>query len=153
MPKIHFRLLQTSLLSGLFVLIDLSCFTFYYFILCFILCNTLVVYRYALGSTIFPQKRANILLHFRNAAHKLTHIHLCWEQLLKINSKQSNYGLQNLHYSIKQSEQCLNIYSGSLDIQKSFKKQSKALKIYSTRLLLPIFQGRYCSFINLTPIL
>ena len=150
MPKIHSRLLKTSLLLGLFVFIDLLCFTFYYLILCFILCNTWVLSWYAIGNTTFHPKCINFWLNFKNTTSKVAHISLCWEQFLKIYSKRS---LQKLDYSEKQSEQCLNVSSSSLNIQKSFQKQSQALKIYSTRLLLPIFHWPYCSFLNTNPAL
>ena len=149
MPEIYFSLLQICLLLGLFVFIATWGFTFYYFILCFVLHNTLVVYRYALGNTIFLQKRVSIFLYFINTASKMVHTLWCWWQFFKISFKQSKYGLQKLDYAVKQSEQCLNICSGRLDIQKSFKKQSQALKIYAASLLFSIFQWHNCSFINL----
>ena len=150
MPKIHFRLLQMSLLLRLFVFIALWGFTFYYLFLCFIFRNTSVVYRYALGNTIFLQKSVNIFLNSRNTASKMVHTLLCWWQFFKISSKHSKYGLQKLDYSAKQSEQSLKVCSDYLNNQKSFKKQSQALKICSRRQLLPIFGGLYCSFFNLT---
>ncbi len=42
----------------------------------------------------------------------------------------------------------LNIGLGHLHIQKSFKKQSQALKIYTTTLLLALLQAHYCSSFN-----
>jgi hypothetical protein len=59
--------------------------------------------------------------------------------------------LQKIQYSAKQPEHGLKVRSDYLNIQKSFKKQSQALKIHSTRPLLQIFQGRYCSFFNPNP--
>lgn len=150
MPRFHFRLLKTSLLLGLFVFIDLSCFTFYCFILCFILCNTWVLYWYAIGNTTIHQKCIDFWLNFIKATPKAIHIYMCWEQFLYFCSKRS---LQKTDYSAKQSEHGLKVRSGYLNIQKSLKKQSQALKIYSTRPLFPIFQVRYCSFFNLNPAL
>ncbi len=57
--------------------------------------------------------------------------------------------LQKLDYSAKQSEQCLKVLSGYLNIKKSSLKQSQALKIYSTSQLFLICQRHYSSFFNL----
>jgi hypothetical protein len=56
--------------------------------------------------------------------------------------------LQETQYLVKQSKYYLNAIKSKVDIQKSLKKLSKALKIYSTRVLLSAFQLRYCSFFN-----
>jgi hypothetical protein len=47
----------------------------------------------------------------------------------------------------------LFIHSGYLYIQKSLKKQSQALKIYSTSLLYPMYSRLINLFLNLNPIL
>lgn len=62
------------------------------------------------------------------------------------------YTLQVNHFlwqhSIKQSEQCLNIGSGYLFIQKSFEKQSQPIKIRSLDLLYPISLRLSSLFLN-----
>lgn len=151
MPGIYFNLLKMSLISRLFVFIALWGFTFYYLILCFIPFDTRVLNRYAFGNSCFLQKCFNICHNFKNAASKITHIVFGWEQFLRFCLKQFKYCLQELLYSTKQAKQCLKVRSDYPNIQKSFKKQSQALKTYATSQLLPIFQGRYCSFFNLNP--
>ena len=153
MPKKYSSSIIISLLSRLFVFIGFSLLCFYYHLLCFIVGNTSVLPWYSLGNTIFHQKSVNIFLNFRNTAFKMVHIYLCCEQFLKFSSKQSKYGLLKLDYSAKQSEQCLNVSSDYPNNRKSLKKQSQAFKIYTTRLLLPTFQLRYCSFLDPNPTL
>ena len=148
MPNKLINTLNMSLVSRLFVFIALEGFTFCYLILCFIIHNTRLLYWYYLSNTIFLQKCLNIYLNFRNAASKKTHIILCWGQFLKFSLKHLKCTLQKSHYSKKLPEYGLKVHSDYLNIQKSYQKQSQALKIYSTsqlffnisRALLLIFQ-------------
>jgi len=150
MPNIHSRFLKMSLLSGLFVFIDPSCFTFYYSILCFILRNTCVLYWCAIGNTIFQQKCLNFWLNFIKATSKVAHTRFYWGKLFRFFLICS---LQKTHFSAKQSEYGLKVRSDYLNIHKCVQKQSQALKIYLTRHLLQIFMMRYRLFLNPNPTL
>jgi len=117
--------------------------------LCFISSNIQTTYQYAISIGKLHQiisKDSHFLL---DASLNSNHFLSCRQHFHVFGSKLLNYSLQKLDYSAMQPEQCLNIGSGYLHIQKSFRKQSQALKIYTTTLLLALFQARYCSSLNL----
>ncbi len=145
MPKILFNLLKTSLIQGLFVFIDTSYFTICYLFLCFNLRNTRITSQYSLGITYFFQKEAIfyciIIYGESNNLCVSLFRRQFWLKYLKCT-------LQKPHYSKKQSEHYLKVLSSTLDIKKSFKIQSEALKIYSTRLLQSMFTGLFSIIFN-----
>ena len=153
MPEILSNSLKMSLLSGLFVFIAVCGFTIYCVILCFALCNTLVIWWYPHGITYFFQKQSLFSSKYLKTASKIPNALASWQQFFGsfINHiKSSRYFSQ---YSKMHFKYCLKVLKSSLYKLKSIQKTSKAVEIYSTRLLFSIFQVRYGSFFNPNPTL
>ncbi len=151
MPKASCRLLKMSLLLGLFVFIVHCGFTFYYLILRFSHDNSHVISWYEIGTSKALQIliiKHSILI---NAATKVEHIASCWIYFFKFRIKHSKYDLQFFSFLTKQSQQYLKVRSYYLNILKSLQKQSQALKIYTTRLLVSIFHLPFGVLININP--
>ncbi len=153
MPNTYSNSLKISLLSGLFVFIAVYGFTIYCVILCFILCNTLVIRWYSHSITCFFQKQSLFSSKYLKTASKIPHTSAIWQHFFGsfINHiKSSRYFSQ---YSKKLFKYCLKVLKSSLYKLKSIQKPSKPIEIYSTRLLYSIFQVRYRSFFNPNPTL
>jgi len=153
MPKIYSNSLKMSLLSGLFVFIAFCGFTFYCFILCFVLCNTLVLWWYSHSITYFFQKQSFFLSNYLKTAFKIPHTSVSWYQFFRSLINHIKSPLCFFQYSKKPLKYCLKVLKSSLYKPKSIQKTSKAVEIYSTRLLFSIFQVRYGSFFNPNPTL
>jgi len=153
MPEIFSNSLKMSLLSGLFVFIALWGFTIYSLILCFILCNALIISRFYPGTTNFSQKLSFISSNYTKASHKKLHtIGSCLTFYVNL----QKHTISTLHfnqYSKKLSKYSLNVLKSSLYKLKSIQKLSKAIEIYLHRLLYPIFQVSNSSFFNQNPTL
>ncbi len=153
MPNTYSNSLKMSLLSGLFVFIAVCGFTIYCVILCFILCNTLVIWWYSHSITYFFQKQSLFSSKYLKTASKTPNTSASWQQFFGslINYiKSARYFSQ---YSKKRLKYCLKVLKSSLYKPKSIQMTSKAVEIYSTRLLFSIFQVRYGSFFNPNPTL
>ncbi len=148
MPNIYSNSLKMSLLSGLFVFIAVCGFTIYCVILCFILCNTLVIWWYSHSNNYFFQRQSLFSSKYLKTASKTPNISASWQQFIGslINYIKSSRCLYQ--YSKKRLKYCLKVLKSSLYKPKSIQKTSKAVEIYSTRLLFSIFQVRYGSFFN-----
>ncbi len=142
-----------SLLSGLFVFIAFCGFTFYCFILCFVLCNTLVLWWYSHSITYFFQKQSFFLSKNLKTAFKKSHTSACWQQFFRSLLNHIKSPLYFSQHSKKPLKYCLKVLKSSLYKLESSQKPSKAVKIYSARLLFSIFQLRYRSFFNPNPTL
>lgn len=153
MPVIFSNSLKMSLLSGLFVFIALWGFTIYSLILCFILCNTLVIWWYSHGITYFFQKQSLFSSKYLKTASKIPHTSVSWQQLFGSLINHLKSPLHFSQYSKKPLKYCLKVLKNSLHKLNSIQKPSKAIEIYFTRLLFSIFQMRYRSFFNPNPTL
>ncbi len=153
MPNIYSNPLKMSLLSGLFVFIAVCGFTIYCFILCFILCNTLVIWWYSHSITYFFQKQSLFSSKYLKTASKIPHTSASWQQLFGSLINHLKSPLHFSQYSKKHFKYCLKVIKSCLNKPKSIQKTSKAVEIYSTRLLFSIFQVRYGSFFNPNPTL
>ena len=148
MPKIYFNSLKMSLLSGLFVFIAFCGFTLYYFILCFVLCNTLVLWWYSHSNTYFFQKQSFFSLKYLKTASKIPHTSASWHQFFRSLINHIKSPIYFYQHSKKPLKYCLKVLKSSLYKLKSIQKTSKVVEIYSARLLFSIFQVRYGSFLN-----
>ncbi len=153
MPNIYSNSLKMSLLSRLFVFIAFYGFTIYCVIFCFVLCNTLVIWRYSHGITYFFQKPSFFSKKHLKLVFKTPHTLASWQELFEclINQiKSSRYFSQ---YSKKPLKYSLKVLKSSLYKLKSIQKTSKAVDLNYTRLLYSIFQVRSRSFFNPNPTL
>ncbi len=153
MPKIYSNSLKMSLLSGLFVFIAFCGFTFYCVILCFVLCNTLVLWWYSHSITYFFQKQSFFSSKYLKTAFKIPHTSASWHQFFRSLLNHIKSPLCFTQHSKKPLKYCLKVLKSYLYKLKSIQKPSKAVEIYSTRLLSSIFQLRYRSFFNPNPTL
>ncbi len=149
MPKISRISLKISLVTRLLLFKDVPFICICYYMLCFISSNIQTTYQYVISIGKLHQIIAKYSLFLLDASLNSNHFLSCRQHFLVFGSMLLNYSLQKVDYSAMQPEQCLNISSDCLSVQKSFKKQSQALKIYTTTLLLVLFQARYCSSFNL----
>ncbi len=153
MPVIFSNSLKMSLLSGLFVFIALWGFTIYSLILCFILCNALIISRFYPGTTNFSQKLSFISPNNTKASLKILHtIESCLPFYLDL----QKHTISTLHfnqYSKKLSKYSLKVLEYGLDNLKNNRKHLKVLEKYYSRLHYPIFRVRYRLFSNLNPTL
>jgi biopolymer transport protein ExbB/TolQ len=138
-------------MSGLFVFIAFLCFTIYYLILCFVLHNSLIIYWYSLGKTNFFQKRSFFSPNYHKSSLKIPYLKGSCLQFHEETQKHLKSFLQNRRFSKKHLRYILKAFKSWLNKLKSSQKQTKALKIYSTRLLYSIFQEPCRPFFNLHP--
>ncbi len=153
MPNIYSNSLKMSLLSGLFVFIAVCGFTIYCVILCFILFNTLVIWWYSHRNTYFFQKQSLFSSKYLESTYKTPNTSASWQQFFGSLTNHLKSPLHFSQYSKKRLKYCLKVLKSSFYKLKSIKKPSKAVEIYSTRLLFSIFQVRYRSFFNPNPTL
>ncbi len=160
MPNIYSNSLKMSLLSGLFVFVAFCGFTIYCVILCFVPCNTLVIWWYSHSITCFSQKQSPFSSKYLKTASKIPHTSASWQQFFGSLTNHIKSPLHFPQYSKKRLKYCLKVLKSSLHKLKSIKKPSKAVEIYSTSLLYSIFQvlvcrtgRRYRSFFNPNPTL
>ncbi len=153
MPNIYSNLLKMSLLSGLFVFIAVCGFTIYCVILCFILCNTLVIWWYSHSITYFFQKQSLFSSKYLKSTYKTPNTSASCQQFFGSSIIHIKSPLYFPEHSKKRLKYCLKVLKNSLYKLKSIQKTSKAVEIYSTRLLFSIFQVRYGSFFNPNPTL
>ena len=153
MPNIYSNSLKMSLLSGLFVFIAVCGFTIYCVILCFILCNTLVIWWYSHSNTYFFQKHSLFSSKYLKTASKTPNTLASWQQFFISLTNHIKRPLHFSQYSKKSLKYCIKVLKSSLYKLKSIQKPSIAVEIYSTRLLFSIFQFRYGSFFNPNPTL
>lgn len=153
MPNIYSNSLKMSLLSGLFVFIAVCGFTIYCVILCFTLCNMLVIWWYSHGITVFFQKQSFISSKYLKTASKIPHNLASWQQFFGSLTNHIKSPHHFSQYSQKRLKYCLKVLKSSLYKLKSIQKPSKVFEIYSTRSLYSIFQVRYSSFLNPNPTL
>jgi len=153
MPEIFLNTLKVSLLSGLFVFIALYCFAIYYLILCFIRCNTQVIWWYSYGITFVFHKQSFISSKYSNTATEVSHTSGSWLELLESLINQLTRPLYFFQHSKKYLRYTLKVLKTSLKKLKSSQKPSKAGEIYSTSLLFSMFQVYCHSFFNPNPTL
>ncbi len=153
MPSYHFTTLKMSLLSGLFVFIYLSCFNRCFYLLRFIARIYSVIFKHSLKKLTCIIKQAYFFCRFGKAVLKFLPIPFYCHYFFQSIQKDSKYTLPKNQYSKKSLRFCLEALKSSLYKLKSSQKPSKAVEIYSTRLLFLIFQLRYRSFFNPNPTL
>ncbi len=153
MPNIYSNSLKMSLLSGLFVFIAFCGFTIYCVILCFILCNTLVIWWYSHSITYFFQKQSLFSTNYLKSTSEIPNITRSWQHFFGSLTNHIKSAIYFSQYSKKPLKYCLKVLNSTLNKLKSIQKYSKAVEIYSTRLPLSIFQVRYGSFFNPNPTL
>ena len=153
MPNIYSNSLKMSLLSGLFVFIAVCGFTIYCVILCFILCNTLVIWWYSHGITVFFQKQSLFSSKYLKAASKIPHTSSSWQQFFGSLINHLKSPLHFSQYSKKPLKYSLKVLKSTLNKPKSAQKPPKAVELYYARLLYSIFQVSYGSFFNPNPTL
>lgn len=153
MPEILIKSQKMSLLQRLFVFIPQSFFNRCFYLLCFINLNIRLVFRHGLKNTRSSKILSNYFNNFRITVSNPILIVIYWEQVLRILQMSLKYTLQKVQHSEKLLNYCLEALKRRLDIQKSYQKQLKELKLYTTRPLLLIYRVRYCAFFNLNPTL
>ncbi len=153
MPNYHFTTLKMSLLSGLFVFIYLSCFNRCFYLLHFIARIYSIIFQHGLKNLTCIIKLTYLFRHLGKAVLKFLPIpHYCY-YFFQSSQKTLKYTLPKNQYSKKSLKYCLKVLKSSQHKLKSTQKPSKAVKIYSTRLLFSILQERYRSFFNPNPTL
>lgn len=153
MPKIFYNTLKMSLISRLFVFVALWGFTICYFILCFILRNTQIIWRYSHRSKNFSQKRSFLSSNYSKTSSKIRFTLECCLQLFKNLQKHLKSILHFFQYFKKQLKYPLKAVYNSLNKLKSTRIFAKAFKIYLASQLYSIFQVCYRSFLKLNPTL
>jgi len=153
MPNIYSNTLKMSLLSGLFVFIAVYGFTIYCVILCFILCNTLVIWWYSHSITYFFQKQSLFSSKYLKSASKTPHTSASWQQFFGSLTNHIKSSLHYSQYSKKPLKYCLKVLKSSMYKPKCIQKPSKTFELYYTSQLFSIFQVRYRSFSNPNPTL
>ena len=153
MPNAFVKLFKLSLLSGLFVFIDLSCFNRCFYLLCFTARNIELMFQHGLNKSCYLEKSPHFLCYLRNTASKLNLFAIRWTKTLHPYQKPLKYTLQKIQLLKKLLNYCLKVLKSNLNNQKSYQKQSKAIKIYSTRLLFQLFQVGNLIVFHLNPML
>lgn len=153
MPNVYSNSLKMSLLSGLFVFIAFCGFAIYCVILCFVRCNTLVIWWYSYGITFILYKQSFISSKYSNTAYKIPHTSESWLQLLVSLINHLKSSLYFFQHSKKHLRYTLKVLKSSLHKLKSTQKPSKAGEIYSTSLLFSMIQVYCHSFFNPIPTL
>jgi hypothetical protein len=135
------------------VFIAVCGFTIYCVILCFALCNTLVIWRYSHGITYFFQKPSFFSKKYLKSVFKTPHTSASWKQLFGSLTNYIKSPQCFSQYSKKPLKYCLKALKSPLNKLKSIQKPSKTFELYSISLLFSIFQLRYRSFFNPNPTL
>lgn len=153
MPNIFANSLKLSLLSGLFVFIDLPCFNRCFYLLCFIARNNWVMFQFGLIKIQFIKKQPFFFCNFSIASLKFIHIPFCNKKFFRLSQKHPNYTLQNFQHLEKHLNYCPEALKSKCNIQNSNHKHSKAIEICSTRLYFSVFRWRYRSVFYQNPTL